>query len=93
MQSSSNRRRLCTARATDEAADLLTKRVNEMADSVIQKLNESVDEITNKVKAAEQEIARVKEDIHCERGFRKFMFWLTPIMLAVQTIAILILAF
>lgn len=64
-----------------------------MADSVIQKLNESVDEITNKVKAAEQEIARVKEDIHCERGFRKFMFWLTPIMLSVQTIAILILAF
>lgn len=33
----------------------------------------------------------MKNEIHYERGFRKFMFWLTPLMLAVQTIAILIL--
>jgi len=63
-----------------------------MADGVIQRVNESTNNIINKVKATEQEINRVKDDIHYERGFRKFMFWLTPLMLAVQTIAILILA-
>lgn len=78
--------RAATAKAIDEAADLLTERINEMADGVIQKINKSADEITNKVKAAEQEVNRVKNDIQYERGFRKFMFWLTPIMLAVQSI-------
>jgi len=84
--------RAATAKATDEAADFLTERINEMADGVIQRVNESTNNIINKVKATEQEINRVKDDIHYERGFRKFMFWLTPLMLAVQTIAILILA-
>ena len=84
--------RAATAKATDEAADLLAEHINEMANGVIQKVNMAVNEVTEKVKSAEQEINRVKDDTHYERGFRKFMFWLTPVMLAVQTIAILILA-
>lgn len=81
-----------TARATDEAEKVLTERINEMADSVIGRINENADLITKKVKVTEQEIDRVKDDIHYERGFRKFMFWATPVMLLVQTIAIIILA-
>jgi len=57
-----------------------------MADDVIQKVNASTAVITEKVKTAEQELSRVKEDIHYERGFRKFMFWATPVMLFVQTV-------
>lgn len=77
--------RTVTAKVTDEAAKVLTKRINDMADGVIEKVNGSTIAITEKVKAAEQEIARVKDDIHYERGFRKFFFWATPILLLVQT--------
>ena len=81
-----------TAKATDDAAKVLTKRINDMADGAIEKVNASTAAITEKVKAAEQEIVHVKDDIHYERGFRKFFFWATPIMLLIQTVAIIILA-
>lgn len=84
--------RTATAKATDEAAKVLTKRINDMADGAIEKVNARAAAITEKVKAAEQEIASVKDDIHFERGFRKFFFWATPIMLLIQTVAIIILA-
>ena len=78
--------RTATVRATDEAASLLNKRINEMADGVIQRINENTDLITKKVKVAEQEICRVKDDIHFERSFRKFFFWATPVLLLIQSI-------
>lgn len=68
------------------------KKFSFVADGAIEKVNASTTAITEKVKAAEQEIARVKDDIHFERGFRKFFFWATPIMLLIQTVAIIILA-
>ena len=74
------------AKATDEAAKILTERINEMADGVICRVNENADLIIKKVKAAEQEISRVKDEIHYERGFRKFMFWVTPVLLLIQSI-------
>ena len=83
---------IATAKVTDEAAKVLTKRINDMADGAIEKVNASTTAITEKVKAAEQEIDNVKDDIHFERGFRKFFFWATPIMLLIQTVAIIILA-
>ncbi len=58
-----------------------------MADDTIEKVNASTAAITEKVKTAEQEIARVKDDIHYERGFRKFFFWVTPVLLLAQTVA------
>ena len=75
-----------TARVVDEAAKVLNKRINEMADNVVCKINENTEAITKKVKSAEQEISRVKDDIHYERGFHKFMFWAMPVMLFVQMI-------
>ncbi len=78
--------RTATAKATDEAAKVLTKRINDMTDDTIEKVNARAAAITEKVKAAEQEIAGVKDDIHFERGFRKFFFWATPILLLAQTV-------
>lgn len=78
--------RTATAKATDEAAEVLTKQINDMADGAIEKVNASTAAITEKVKAAEQEIARVQDDIHFERGFRKFFFWATPVLLFAQTV-------
>lgn len=37
------------------------------------------------MKDVENEIEQAKSDIHFERGFRKFLFWATPILLAFQT--------
>lgn len=78
--------RTATAKATDEVAKVLTKRINDMADDAIKKVNASTASITEKVKATEQEITNVKDDIHFERGFRKFLFWATPILLLAQTV-------
>lgn len=75
-----------TAKVTDDAAKALTKRINDMTDDTIEKVNASTTVIIEKVKAAEQEIANVKDDIHFERGFRKFFFWATPILLLAQTL-------
>ncbi len=78
--------RTATARATDEASVKFNKRIDEAADEATQKITENAKEITEKVKATEQEIARVKDEIHYERGFRKFFFWATPILLLAQTV-------
>ena len=75
-----------TAKATNEATALFNKKINEAADSAIAKMDKQAEEISKKVKAAEKEIDGVKDDIHYERGFRKFMFWPTPVLLLVQTV-------
>lgn len=75
-----------TAKATNEATALFNKKINEAADSAIAKMDKQAEEISKKVKAAEKEIDGVKDDIHYERGFRKFMFWATPVLLLVQTV-------
>ncbi len=77
---------MATAKVTDDAAKILTKRINDMADGAIEKVNASTTAIIEKVNATKQEIACVKDDIHYERGFRKFFFWTTPILLLVQTV-------
>ena len=48
-------------------------------------------EVKNKLKDTEKEIEQAKSDIHYERGFRKFFFWATPVLLAVQTAISIIL--
>jgi len=64
----------------------LNKRINEAADKAIRKIDEETEEISQKVKATEREIDRAKEEIHFERGLRKFFFWTTPVLLLAQTI-------
>ena len=75
-----------TAKATDKASEIFVKRFNEVAEKALQKIDEQANEIQKKVNAASKEIDGVKDDIHFERGFRKFMFWATPVLLLVQTI-------
>lgn len=77
---------IATAKATDEASIKFNKRINEAADKALAKIDELTTETTNKVKSANKEIDGVKDDIHFERGFRKFFFWVTPILLLAQTV-------
>ena len=67
--------------------------VQRVADNVIKdgidlfsaKVSETTEEVKDKLKDVENEIEQAKSDIHFERGFRKFLFWATPILLAFQT--------
>lgn len=77
---------IATAKATDTASVQFNKRINEAAEKAIVKIDELTAETTKKVKALCKEIDNVKDDIHFERGFRKFFFWATPILLFAQTV-------
>lgn len=57
------------------------------------KIDEETKEVKNKLKDTEKEIERAKSDIRYERGFRKFFFWATPILLAIQTVITIFLLF
>lgn len=67
--------------------------VQRVADNVIKegidlfsaKVSETTEEVKDKLKDTENEIEQAKSDIHFERGFRKFLFWATPILLTFQT--------
>ena len=67
--------------------------VQRVADNVIKegidlfsaKVSETTEEVKDKLKDTENEIEQAKSDIHFERGFRKFLFWATPVLLAFQT--------
>lgn len=83
---------IATAKVTDTARVQFNKRINEAADKAIVKIDELTAETTKKVKAVCKEVDGIKVDIHYERGFRKFFFWASPIMLLIQTVAIIILA-
>ena len=76
---------IATAKTTDEASLKFNKRINEAADRAIAKI-ELTAETTNKVKSVSKEIDGVKNEIYYERGFRKFFFWATPILLLAQTV-------
>lgn len=67
------------------------KAINAGIDVFTVRIDETTERIKDKLKAAENEIEQVKSDIHYERKFRKFFFWLTPLLLAAQTVVSLFL--
>lgn len=79
------------AKATDEAGELLKERVTEAANSAAFTIDEHAKSMKKKVEALEKEVERAKDEIYYERGFRKFFFWLTPVLLIAQGILTAIL--
>ena len=82
-----------TAKATDEAAKSLKHCVDKMTENAVRIVNESGGKVINAAEKAKKEIEKVKDDIHFESGFRKFMFWLSPVLAIAQTIALAIVIF
>lgn len=74
------------AKATDEAGELLKERVTEAADDAAFTIDEHSKALTKKVEELQKEVESVKDDIRFERGFRKFFFWVTPVLLLAQAI-------
>ena len=64
---------------------------NEAKDYALKQVDETLTEVREQFKSTAKEIERERNDMKIERGFRKFMFWATPILLLTQTFAILFL--
>lgn len=82
-----------TAKATDEAAKSLKHCVDKMTENAVRIVNESGGKVINAAEKAKKEIEKVEDDIYFESGFRKFMFWLSPVLAIAQTIALAIVIF
>ena len=82
-----------TEKATDEAAKSLKRCVDKMTENAVRIVNESGGKVINAAEKAKKEIEKVEDGIRFESGFRKFMFWLSPVLAIAQTIALAIVIF
>ena len=78
-------------KAIDSATKLLNDRVKDATDMAVSKINESASKLISSAEKAKKEIEKVEDGIRFESGFRKFMFWATPILLFAQSIAMALL--
>ena len=69
----------------------ITISVNEAKDYALKQVDETLTEVREQLKSTAKEIERERSDMKIERGYRKFMFLATPIMLLTQTFAIIFL--
>ena len=81
-----------TVKATDEAVRVMKQSINKMADNAVIAVNESAGKMINEVNKAKNEIEKAKKEIRWESGFRKFMFWLSPVLAVAQTVLLIMLA-
>ena len=80
------------AKVIDSATKLLNERVKEATDTAVLKVNESVEEVIKETRKAKEEIENVEKEIRFESGFRRFMFWFTPVLAVAQTVLLIMLA-
>ena len=71
----------------------ITQTVAEAKNYALERVDETLDEVRQQLKTSAQEIERERGDMKIERGFRKFLFWATPVLLLAQTFAMLFLIF
>ena len=56
----------------------------------LEQVDETLSEIKEQLKTTAKEIEREREDMKLVHGFRKFLFWATPVLLLAQPIALII---
>ena len=83
--------RLFKAEVSQTIKSEITHSVNEAKDYTLKQVDETLNEVREQLKSTAKEIERERGDMKIERGFRRFMFWATPILLLTQTFAILFL--
>ena len=69
----------------------ITRSVSDMKENAKKDVDETTQEIKKELKATAKEIEKQRADMYVEGGFRKFMFWATPILLLVQNIILILL--
>lgn len=60
--------------------------VNDMKAEMLINVRETLSKTQEEIRKTEKEMERLRENIRFESGFRKFLLWLTPTLLIVQTI-------
>lgn len=78
-------------KAIDSATKLLNDRVKDATDMAVAKINEGAEGLNKELRKTKEEIQKQREEMQVEGGFRKFMFWATPILLFAQSIAMALL--
>ena len=63
---------------------------NELKAEVLSSVKETLSKTQEEIKKTEKAIEKQREDMRMESGFRKFLFWATPILLFAQTIMLII---
>ena len=81
------------AEITQTIKSEITQTVAEAKAHALEQVDETLSEIKEQLKATAQEIEREREDMKLVHGFRKFLFWATPVLLLAQTFAMLFLIF
>lgn len=66
---------------------------NDMKAEMLLSVKETLSKTQEEIKQTEKAIEKQREDMRMESGFRKFMFWATPVLLLAQTFAMLFLIF
>ena len=65
---------------------------NELRNTIQTQSAEVFAEVKKELDESKKLLESAREELRVERGFRKFLFWATPILLLAQTIAIIITA-
>ena len=78
-------------KAIDSATKLLNDRVKDATDMAVAKINEGAEGLNKELRKTKEEIRKQREEMQVEGGFRKFMFWATPILLFAQSIGMALL--
>ncbi len=63
---------------------------NDMKAEMLLSVKETLSKTQEEIRKTEKAIEKQREDMRMESGFRKFLFWATPILLLVQTIVLII---
>ena len=64
--------------------------VNEMKAEMLINVRDTLSKTQEEIRKTEKEMEQLRENIRFESGFRKFLLWLTPALLVVQTIVLAI---
>ena len=63
---------------------------NELKAEILSSVDEALSKTREEMRKTEKEIEKQREDMHKEGGFRKFFFWIAPILLLAQTVVLII---
>ena len=84
--------RAAMEKAINSATQLLNDRVKEATDIAVIKVSQCAQSLNKKMRETEEALDEVKHEIRYESGFRKFMFWFSPVIAVAKTVLLIMLA-